>query len=1554
MTTPHLRRTPHRQGNRTTWTFSAWVKNFNINSTGYLLYTTQASLPYLLAGRFLGNKIQSVRNESGTVTELQTYDYYRDPSAWMHVCITWDTTRSDNVDRTKIYINGVEQEQNGSWPSQYYEGAINNIVRHTLGSVELYNDNMSAGHDGHMCDVFFIDGQAYPPETFGYFKRNTGYDFNARNNSNHLHSSSEIVRGDWKAKRPFDIINKINESSGFGASGYYLPMNSSNNIGADFHTKPDTILKLKDNLPQPKAEIDGSGDYTNAVRKELGGLDFPGIVKFDGTGDYLRNTTNLSDYQFGTGDFTVEAWIYKSTNGSNNYDGICTYGTNGSATDGWFFEVSATRGYVFWIGGTQQISFNESPNTNKWIHTSVTRESGVVRLFVNGVLKQEVSLQTSVPTTGTSFDIGTYAIGTGNFYFNGYISNLRLTKGTALYTSNFTPPKNKLKKKTFINDGRIWSDGWSSGTTNPLNSFNGSLSDFSGSTGTAFTYTYTFASPLITKKKVEVNGGLGATVAQVAHHDGLFFINGKDITYKFKNANGYINSHWIDVTEEVDGKFESIQIKGVIGVSNVYIRAIRIDNEILRDNFIPTNSLLCCNSEDDVLNEETGKTITANGDVYATTSELTDNIVLALPFVHGGLQDGFGDYSAEIRGRGTPHIVTPYNNGGYKAHITTSNSLYYGSCLSLNMTPNTTDTNQWVRINGSSDFSFPGDFTFEFWTWPDKQQLTNARLFGCRTNTSVSGNGFDVSLVGLAHTNNQLTNTLNLVGVGGYSDAGYLITEQWNHVAFQRKGNRIFIIINGVTQGTFTNTTTIGNDSFEFRIGQIGSAYQDPDGYEYRGFMSDVRIYKGIAKYPSGGFDCPKPWQQKFMGESWRVVSDSPGNNFATLNKIDLQAYDRDGDNVPTGTITSGSLKTQLFDNSASARATMGVSSGKWYWEVRIDDNNNSTGIGIVGPGDRRTSYDAPSGQSFEPQNSRYRIGGTTITSGGANYTSDSIIVGVALDKDAGSISYYVDGVHQRTIENINALSKIHMPECFTFNDGANNTYSWNFGQNPTFCGRIGSLDRLNGLVSGWDQSPNTGNHNDWSISNQSRTLSVSVSSGYYARAYMYLDNRYKYLLSFDYTTGPANLGIQTDIEGYIRATNGSLAPNGLSSGNSYTFEIANANQITITGFSGSSYTLNNIYVTRIDPGYSDVNGIGEFRYEPPKGYLALCSANLPKPAITDPGKYFKTVLYSGDNTEARKISGVGFQPDLVWHGTRNQAISNILTDSVRGTQKLLSTDTTSAEQSPTYPYLNSFDSDGFTLRGGTNSGGNINGRSMVAWCWKAGGPAVENTDGSITSQVSVNQDAGFSIVSYTGNGTSGTVGHGLGKTPNIVFVKNRIDASNWSFNGNIGGLVYGTNKLRLQHTGGIISDTNEVTSANATTLTLGNSTATNGSSDAQIAYCWTEIEGFSKFGSYTGNGETDGTFVYCGFKPAWVMIKSTNYSDHWLIADRARDSRNNDDTTRWLYPSSNAAESTQNGIELVSNGFKIRNNNNGRNGNNINYLYVAFAASPFDSVNAK
>jgi len=371
---------------------------------------------------------------------------------------------------------------------------------------------------------------------------------------------------------------------------------------------------------------------------------------------------------------------------------------------------------------------------------------------------------------------------------------------------------------------------------------------------------------------------------------------------------------------------------------------------------------------------------------------------------------------------------------------------------------------------------------------------------------------------------------------------------------------------------------------------------------------------------------------------------------------------------------------------------------------------------------------------------------------------------------------------------------------------------------------------------------------------------------------------------------------------------------------------------------------------------YTDSNGKGLFKYQPPAGYLALCEDNLPTPAITDPGDHFKTVLYTGDGNEGHSITGVGFKPDLVWIKCRSHADNHTLSDTVRGPGLALYSDLTNAEHASTIR-IKSFNDDGFTT--GSSGDTNTSGRTFCAWCWKAGGAAVANTDGSINSQVSANQTAGFSIVSYTGNGTSGTVGHGLGKTPNIVLVKNRIDSGNWSFNGNIGGLVYGTNKLVLQGSGAIVSDTNEVTSANATTFTLGNSGATNGSSDAMIAYCWTEIEGYSKFSSYQGTGQADGPFVYCGFKPAWVMAKNADDTGgrNWGIHDSSRQPINPCD--KHLKADSNEVENSGLGdstfqIDLLSNGFKVRNNTGIWNNSTENIIFMAFAESPFQTANAK
>jgi len=368
----------------------------------------------------------------------------------------------------------------------------------------------------------------------------------------------------------------------------------------------------------------------------------------------------------------------------------------------------------------------------------------------------------------------------------------------------------------------------------------------------------------------------------------------------------------------------------------------------------------------------------------------------------------------------------------------------------------------------------------------------------------------------------------------------------------------------------------------------------------------------------------------------------------------------------------------------------------------------------------------------------------------------------------------------------------------------------------------------------------------------------------------------------------------------------------------------------------------------------ADDSGKGLFKYAPPTGFLALCEDNLPTPAIADPGKHFKTVLYTGKGTNgtdgSQSIRKVGFQPDLVWVKKRGTAGDNKLIDVVRGAGQVLESNTTDIEGDERNNFTG-FNSDGFDL-GANNAGAwNENNYGYVAWCWKAGGAAVSNTDGTLASQVSVNQDAGFSIVKFTAQTSgTGTVGHGLGKKPAFWIYKPHTNTTNWyMYHQNLGAsawLNFTTTAATTGNTaawGGV-----EPTS---TVLTHGAGLANQGSC---VLYAWTEIKGFSKFGSYVGNGNADGPFGYCGFKPAWVLIKKTNGSgnENWRLFDSSRCPTNQNN--KHLLPSNSGQESTESGMDFISNGFKLRHADAHQNQSSSTYIFAAFAESPFQTANAK
>ena len=330
---------------------------------------------------------------------------------------------------------------------------------------------------------------------------------------------------------------------------------------------------------------------------------------------------------------------------------------------------------------------------------------------------------------------------------------------------------------------------------------------------------------------------------------------------------------------------------------------------------------------------------------------------------------------------------------------------------------------------------------------------------------------------------------------------------------------------------------------------------------------------------------------------------------------------------------------------------------------------------------------------------------------------------------------------------------------------------------------------------------------------------------------------------------------------------------------------------------------------------------------------------------INKPTEHFNTKLYTG-NGGTQTISGIGFQPDFTWVKSRNYAYYHYLQDAVRGSSNVLYTNNNDAEATGVTAGISAWNSDGYVT--GSQGALNGNGKTFVAWNWKANGTGSANTVGSINSTVSANTTSGFSIVSYTGNGgsTPKTVGHGLGVAPKMIIIKPRNLTYDWmTYNENVGA----TKGMCLNTTQAPFTSSNFNDTAPTTSVFSVKNNATNETNGNYIAYCFAEKQGFSKFSSYIGNGNNDGTFVYTGFKPAFVLVKRTDAVANWGLIDNTRDPFNV--TYHFLEPNVSDAEFTPSGpqaaFDFCSQGFKCRSTNGAINASGGTYIYMAFAEAP-------
>ncbi len=455
-------------------------------------------------------------------------------------------------------------------------------------------------------------------------------------------------------------------------------------------------------------------------------------------------------------------------------------------------------------------------------------------------------------------------------------------------------------------------------------------------------------------------------------------------------------------------------------------------------------------------------------------------------------------------------------------------------------------------------------------------------------------------------------------------------------------------------------------------------------------------------------------------------------------------------------------------------------------------------------------------------------------------------------------------------------------------------------------------------------------------------TASVSSQAGYSSNSASYLNNgtikNNGSNVGTSYATFTTNdvIGIALDMD----------TP-------SIKFYKNNSLQATITTNISGSWIPQLIDWNTGGSGFSINFGQRAFAYTAPSGFKALCTTNLPTPTIgatstTQANDYMNVVLYTG-NSSGASVTGVGFQPDFIWTKSRSNVTNHELIDIVRGGSSTLFSNLTNAEA--TQQRISAFGSDGWTYT--TNSNSANTGYTYVGWNWKANGAGSSNTDGTITSTVSANTTSGFSIVTYTGNDTSNsTVGHGLGVAPSMIIVKERSQVRDWSVyhisTGNTGGTLLNTTGAVNNTRSGWWSNT----SPSASVFTLGGNPQndwyqTNQTGQTYVAYCFAPVAGYSAFGSYVGNGSTDGPFVYLGFRPRFLLLKISSTTGDWAIYDTSRNTYNVMDL--YLYPNSSAAEggSGTPRVDALSNGFKLRNSGQD-NTSSATYIYMAFAETPF------
>jgi hypothetical protein len=1055
-------------------------------------------------------------------------------------------------------------------------------------------------------------------------------------------------------------------------------------------------------------------------------------VALSGTSSYLSVANNAAfDLP---ADFTIEMWAY--FNVTTDQVLIAKWWTGGTQ---WVLQFRAAgsdsianQHWRFFAGNGSQaaVDFQESSTTSvltsTWYHIALTRSGSSYRIFRNGVqVGTTYTNATAITSTTDPMTIGQFGnAGAGGV--NGYLSNVRIVKGTALYTTTFTPPT-----QLFLVSGTSILTAQS--PTIVDNSTNAFTVTPTSATVSNFTPFAAFSGSLVPRSSPQTASGIW-TIDEAA----------------------YFTTQGLWPT-----------------APDVPQKSLRFNSP---DNASLTRTPATASNR---------KTWTWGG--WLKRGKLGSRTILFTGGVAGTNLSIEFTASNEIS-------VYQYSSSAFQFQLVSTMlfrdvSAWYNVVVSFDTTQATSTNRIKVWINGTQVTSFSTA------SYPslNTDYIVNSTVAHNVGDCSGASLPFDGYMTEVNFIDGQALEPTAFGafegGTGVWSPAPYNGTYGTNgfYLRFLDNSN--------------TTAATLGKDS-------------SPNGNNYT--PNNFSVTAGV------GNDSLLDTPNRFGTDTG--VGGQVGGNYCTFNSLRNEMTLANGNIQATGS-NSGAWK--------AAAGTIGVSSGKWYWEINVLGVNNSSQYSVIGVSNSSAGtsdiYGSPTNswvydsRGTKQGNGAGDAGAGTVAYGAAYVAGDTI--GVALDMDSGTLTFYKNNTSQGVAFNTSLSGKELFPWVGLY--GTSASVYINFGQRP-------------------------------------------------------------------------------------------------------------------------------------------------FAYTAPSGFKALVSTNLPTPAIgasnaTLASKNMNIALYTGNGTSSattQAITGVGFQPDLVWIKNRVSVAYHVLTDAVRGVNAILSSNDTLSESTFDAAWrsgngqLTAFGSDGFTVAAGTVAGGNFNysGQTYVGWAFKGGNGTVSNTSGTITSTVSANSTAGISVITYTGNGTGGaTVGHGLGAAPKMIICKSRTTASNndWTtYHASIGnvGAVF-LNLTNATNTTNLVFWNN--TSPTSSVFSIGTNATVNQSSINYVAYAFAEVAGFSKIGSYIGNGSADGPFVYCGFRPRYIFIKNTA-GGSWEQYDTARNTYNQ--ANLLLEPNSSGAEATAAGyvLDFVSNGFKIRGTGTGINTNANTLIFAAFAEAPFNYARAR